>query len=413
MDVTAPQPERREQPANPVRLYREALAAINQAIQESPLYSVLRDHETDYDQAKDLLDDEIAGYMEMVGPDNPDLFDAYASLPMFREWLVEDVLESNYQDVVMDQRLAPERYADSPDAPGWVRESPAVDSMEPDQGKDDTETPPAPEAVPDAAGAGMSDMSKQPEDVDTAPAEPDLTPNVEEYLNLKAQYPDKLIGVRVGDYMLFYGKDAEEAAPVLGTNVVTREIDGLGETTVTGKAVAWQAVLRPLREHGKSVVLAGPDEERGPDAPYEIIQNVDSAEYIPLGMELTVDGRRMQIDSVDYNAGTVSLRDLDLNGWFPVFRSEPVSIIRELVEEVQSTEEYIAADIEAQRRKDQAAEAQAADVAKEPETASTPLPEPEQVEFDGGQITALSAKPGTVGPGCTGAGRRDSREYPR
>ena len=89
-----------------------------------------------------------------------------------------------------------------------------------------------------------------------APAEPSLAPNVEEYLNLKAQHPDKLVGVQVGDYMLFYGKDAEEAAPALGRYVLTREIPGLGETSVTGYNGAWQAALKKLLEHGKSVVLA-------------------------------------------------------------------------------------------------------------------------------------------------------------
>ena len=251
-----------------------------------------------------------------------------------------------------------------------------ADRLEAEQAETGTETPPAPETEQDSTGA---DTPEQTENADTAPAEPDLTPNVEQYLNLKAQYPDRLIGVQVRDYMLFYGKDAEEAAPALGTNVVTREIDGLGETTVTGKDVAWQAILKHLREHGKSVVLARPDQERGPDSPYEIIQNVDAADYIPLGMELTIDGRRMKIDSVDYNAGTVSLLDMELKGWFPVFRSEPVSYVREFVEEVQNTEEYIAAEMAAQLRRDKAAEASV--------SAPSPLPEPEQVEIDGGQIT--------------------------
>ena len=130
---------------------------------------------------------------------------------------------------------------------------------------------------------------------------PEMTPNVEQYLNLKAQYPDRLVGVQVGGYMLFYGKDAEEAAPALGRNLVTREIDGLGKTSVTGYQGAWQAVLKKLRENGKSVLLARPDQERGQNAPYEIIKNVDATDFIPLGMELTVDGRRMKIDSVDYH----------------------------------------------------------------------------------------------------------------
>ena len=70
--------------------------------------------------------------------------------------------------------------------------------------------------------------------------------------------------------------------------------------------------------------------------------------------------------------------DMDLKGWFPVFRSEPVSYVRELVEEVQNTEEYIAAEMAAQLKRDEAAEASA--------PAPVLLPKPEQVEVNGGQI---------------------------
>ena len=79
-----------------------------------------------------------------------------------------------------------------------------------------------------------------------------------------------------------------------------------------------------------------------------------------------------------YDAGKVSLLDMDLKGWFPVFRSEPVSYVRELVEEVQNTEEYIAAEMAAQLKRDEAAEASA--------PAPVLLPKPEQVEVNGGQI---------------------------
>ena len=568
--VTAPQSEQAEQaarPADPVQLYREALAAINQLVRSGSLYYYLQGRDTDYDDAKDLLDNEIASYMEEIGPDNPDLFNAYASLPMFREWLAEDILERNYQDYSLDPRDAIERNMDSEEAPDWIRSS-GIDPMqvmehapkepkaEPKGGnpfvdmdaseyiplnmeltidgrrmvvnsvdynvgtvllqeidpkldnrfpayrsgsvefirkyveeaqraissehaperseaaseKDNTEIPPTANPVPEATGTGASDTPEKPNttvwhtpggieyktgnvadydfggdsrgtiiiadvdqdyihyifpDLDQEPVRmfrddfekdldsggftiadpartveinekvkrvdyyagdaptsivvvPEMTPNVEQYLNLKAQYPDRLIGVQVGDHMLFYGKDAEAAAPALGRNLITREIDGLGETSVTGYQGAWQAVLKKLLEHGHSVLLARPDQERGPDAPYEIIKNRDIADYIPLGMELTMDGRRMKIDSVDYNAGTVNLQDMDLKGWFPVFRSEPVSYVREFVEEVQSTEEYIAAEMAAQLRKDEAAEASV--------SAPEPLPEPEQVDIDGGKI---------------------------
>ena len=187
-------------------------------------------------------------------------------------------------------------------------------------------------------------------------SEPNLTPNVDEYLDLKARYPDKLVGVRVGDYMLFYGKDAEAAAPAMGKDLLTRDIPGLGSTFVTGTSLGWQSALTDLLEHGHSVVLARPDPERGPDAPYEIIKERSAAEFIPLGMELTMDGRRMKIDSVDFQAGTVSLLDLDMKGWFPIFRSEPIPFVREFIEEAQRSEEYTIAEVAAHRQRMEAAD---------------------------------------------------------
>ena len=147
---------------------------------------------------------------------------------------------------------------------GFSHEPPAVDILETEQAEAGAEIPPEPGAASEPTGAGTPEQAGM---ADTAAAEPDLTPNVEEYLNLKVQHPDKLIGVQVGDYMLFYGKDAEEAAPALGTKLPVRDIPGLGVTPVTGSNLAWQATLKDLLEHGKSVVLARPDPERGLDAP--------------------------------------------------------------------------------------------------------------------------------------------------
>ena len=94
--------------------------------------------------------------------------------------------------------------------------------------------------MPDPTGAGTPE---QAENSDTAPTEPNLTPNVDEYLNLKAQHPDKLVGVQVGDYVLFYGKDADEAAHALHIHRIIREIPGLGSTFVTGTSLGWPSAL--------------------------------------------------------------------------------------------------------------------------------------------------------------------------
>ena len=336
----------------PVTLYETALKILDRAIGNSSLSQYLRDRDLDYNEAADTLNAEMPDLMEAARA-YPDILAAFHSLPMFREWLVEDLMERRYQDVITDPRLAPERYADSPDAPDWARAVPAADRSEPEQAEAGAEIPPAPETVPEPTGVGAPE---QPETPATVQSEPDLTPNIDEYLDLKAQYPDKLVGVQVGKYMLFYGKDAEAAAPAMGKDLLTRDIPGLGSTFVTGTSLGWQSALTDLLEHGHSVVMARPDPERGPDAPYEIIKERSAAEFIPLGMELTMDGRRMKIDSVDFQAGTVSLQDLDMKGWFPIFRSEPIPFVREFIEEAQRSEEYTIAEVAAHRQRMEAAD---------------------------------------------------------
>ena len=269
----------------------------------------------------------------------------------------------------------PERVQDMEQArepepePEKAQDAPVSDNSEPETAGSNIVPFPAPEDGTEPTGAGAGQTQKTPE---TAAAdEPNLTLNVEEYLNLKAAHPDKLVGVQVGETILFYGTDAEEAAPALGRKTVTREIPDLGTVSVTG-AAGWQSVLKKLLEHGKSVVLARPDAERGKDAPYEIIKERSAADYIPVGMELTIDGRLMKIDSVDYNAGTVSLQDMELRGWFPIFRSESIPFVRQFVEEREQQTFDLTPDV--------------------PPAPAEPKPVPEPMEIDGGQITETPAQ---------------------
>ena len=384
--MTAPE-QGIEWAVSPVTLYRDLLEMTDREINRGGwLYERLRDRSNDYNTAKEALETELYAYVKHVANGYSDIMAAYHTLPKFREWLIEDLMERNYQDVSFDQRDAPDRHSHDADAPEWAKDAPptpkpqyviwsakgpikrpepvpqaqepaqpapAADHSEPEQPEAGAGIPPTPETVPEPTGA---DMLEQVERADAAPVEPDLTPNVDEYLNLKAQHPDKLIGVQVGGYTLFYGKDAEAAAPAMGKKLLTREIPGLGSTFVTGTSLGWQSALRELLEHGHSVVMARPDPERGPGAPYEIIKERSTAEYIPLGMELTIDGRRMKIDSVDFQAGTVSLLDLDMKGWFPIFRSEPIPFVREFIEEVERSEEYMAAEMAAQLQRQETAD---------------------------------------------------------
>ena len=160
----------------------------------------------------------------------------------------------------------------------------------------------------------------------------ELAPNISAYQALRAERPEKLIGVRVGERLLFYGADAERAASALNRRLLQRDIPGMGETAVTGYDFGqWASAAKRLLEHGHSFVFAQPNETDG----YDVINEADAKEYIPIGMELEIDGRKFVIDSVNFGADEVSLRDVTFQNrqGFPIFRSEHIAFIRSFVEE--------------------------------------------------------------------------------
>ena len=173
----------------------------------------------------------------------------------------------------------------------------------------------------------------------------ELAPNVSAYQALRAEHPEKLIGVRVGERLLFYGADAERAASALNRRLLQRDIPGMGETTVTGYDFGqWASAAKRLLEHGHSFVFARPDETGG----YEIFNEADAKDYIPIGMELEIDGRKFVIDSVNFGADEVSLQDVTFQSHigYPIFRTEHVAFVRSFVEEQQKPLSYTIQPVE-------------------------------------------------------------------
>ena len=173
----------------------------------------------------------------------------------------------------------------------------------------------------------------------------ELAPNVSAYQALCAEHPEKLIGVRVGERLLFYGADAERAASALNRRLLQRDIPGVGETAVTGYDFGqWASAAKRLLEHGHSFVFAQPDETGG----YEIFNEADAKDYIPIGMELEIDGRKFVIDSVNYGTDEVSLRDVTFQSHtgYPIFRAEHVAFVRSFVEEQQKQLSYTIQPVE-------------------------------------------------------------------
>lgn len=62
---------------------------------------------------------------------------------------------------------------------------------------------------------------------------------------------------------------------------------------------------------------------------------VSTADPVIVGTRLTIDGRQFEVDSVDDHTQNVSLRDVTFEGGtgFPIFRTEPISFVREIVEQ--------------------------------------------------------------------------------
>ena len=212
--------------------------------------------------------------------------------------------------------------------------------IEPQNGDSQGTIPPPQVPSPEPTGAGASEAVKPSTE---APVSPSLVPDVPEYMKLKADHPGSMVSVRVGDYFLLYGEDAKQVAADLGLKIVVQEIPGLGETTVTGTNLGWPHLAKQLQLHGHNVTIGELENGR-----YQVIKNLEVADFIPLGMKLEQDGRTFTVDQVDYAAGRVSLRDdtFAAGTGFPIFRSEPVAVVREWVEHQQEKDLAVAARTE-------------------------------------------------------------------
>ena len=104
--------------------------------------------------------------------------------------------------------------------------------------------------------------------------EPEIsfTPDVEAYKRLKDEHSRRLVGVRVDDTLLFYGEDAQTAAPLMDTRIFERDIPGMGIVSVTGMPFGrWSVAAKALTENGHGIYFAEPAEQGG----YEVVKELD------------------------------------------------------------------------------------------------------------------------------------------
>ena len=162
-----------------------------------------------------------------------------------------------------------------------------------------------------------------------------------EYTALKAQHSDTLVGFEAGGNFMFYGEDAAKVAKVLNSALFTRET-ALGEVQVTGFPPSlWIRKSKELWSAGNDVYLAGLNE----DGTHHQTKHLHKEDYLPIGSIINMDGRKFRIDGVDFDKGSVTLQDVALAEMrMPVFREEPLALVRELYEQEQDVMEHTLPD---------------------------------------------------------------------
>ena len=158
-----------------------------------------------------------------------------------------------------------------------------------------------------------------------------------EYTALKEQHPDTLVGFEAGGNFMFYGEDAAKVAKIINSALFTRET-ALGEVQVTGFSPRlWARKSKELWSAGNDVYLAGLNE----DGTHHQTKHLHKEDYLPIGSIINMDGRKFRIDGVDFDKGKVSLQDMALADLrMPVFREEPLALVRELYEQEQEVMEH-------------------------------------------------------------------------
>ena len=151
-----------------------------------------------------------------------------------------------------------------------------------------------------------------------------------EYNALKEQYPDALVGFEQNGYYEFYGEDARKVCELLGGKLLEKET-ALGIVPVTGfPSDQWVYRAKQLWQCGENVYLAGLNE----DGTHHQTKYLRREDYLPLGATIHMEGRAFRVDTVNFDKGSVSLQDVALAEMrIPVFREEPLALVRELYEE--------------------------------------------------------------------------------
>ena len=158
-----------------------------------------------------------------------------------------------------------------------------------------------------------------------------------EYNALKEQHPDALVGFEQNGQFEFYADDAKKVCELLGGKLLEKET-ALGTVPVTGfPRDQWAYRAKQLWQCGENVYLAGLNE----DGTHHQTKYLRREDYLPLGATVHMEGRAFRVDTVNFDKDSVTLQDMALAEMrMPIFREEPLALVRELYEQEQDVMEH-------------------------------------------------------------------------
>ena len=158
-----------------------------------------------------------------------------------------------------------------------------------------------------------------------------------EYNALKEQHPDALVGFEQNGQFEFYADDAQKVSELLGGKLLEKETP-LGTVPVTGfPRDQWAYRAKQLWQCGENVYLAGLNE----DGTHHQTKYLRREDYLPLDATIHMEGLTFRVDTVNFDKDSVTLQDVALAEMrMPVFREEPLALVRELYELEQDVMEH-------------------------------------------------------------------------
>lgn len=160
------------------------------------------------------------------------------------------------------------------------------------------------------------------------------------YNEVKEAHPASIVCFAQNGYFEVYGEDAKKAAPILGSKLLMKELEGCSKVAVTGfRQEQWVAKAKKLWEHGNDVFLT----QTGADGKQEVVKDLRAEDFIPVGMVMGMDGKTVRVESVDFAANDVRLTDIT-DPKMPQTIHEMPAIVRIYVEEAPAENLWAALD---------------------------------------------------------------------